>query len=396
MNSKKLLVFFLLAFSALTLAQQRVAFTTSVSGDADLSSWPDAGVNTGLSAGDAICQSRATAAGLDNAANFVALLSDFVDDAYCRLNGLTGKKSDLCGLISLPEDAGPWMNTKAENFAESLPMMLHPNNQVYRSLKYDEFGEAVNSRYFTGSRVGADLVDGDEDCSGWTANSSEFVRTGSSQASASGVLSVGSSSCSASIRLACFETGAGDALVAELPTGSLAFVTQASGSGDFNSWPLAGGENGLEAADQICQSSALNAGMPSPEAFIAWISDDLTDAIDRFEYSGPWFRQDGVIIAHDMAELFSGELNAPINLTENTNYLGNNGVWTGTDAFGIAEVENCQNWQSANNADDGRMGSAHFIDVFSSFFIVGCDFTFARLYCLHNVDIDFIFENGFE
>jgi hypothetical protein len=56
-------------------------FVTSVQGQGDLSAWAEAGGNTGVAAGDAICVARATAAGLANAANFKAWLSDTSTDA---------------------------------------------------------------------------------------------------------------------------------------------------------------------------------------------------------------------------------------------------------------------------------------------------------------------------
>ena len=77
---------------------ERLAFHTSTTGNADLSSWAEvAGTGlTGLEAADAICNARAAAAGIDG--TFAAWMSDDDDDAYCRVNGLTGKKSTNCGL----------------------------------------------------------------------------------------------------------------------------------------------------------------------------------------------------------------------------------------------------------------------------------------------------------
>ena len=72
----------------------KVVFVTSVNGSGDLGSWPGAGGNTGLAAGDAIWQARADAAGLTG--TFKAWLSDSSTDAkgaYCPLapgSGLTG------------------------------------------------------------------------------------------------------------------------------------------------------------------------------------------------------------------------------------------------------------------------------------------------------------------
>jgi len=384
-------------FSVSVSAQQRVAFVTSVNGNADLSSWEDAGSNTGLAAGDAICQARASVAGLANPANFVALLSDTVDDAYCRLTGHSGKKADLCGQASLPLNAGPWVNMMGENFAEGFPEMLSPDLQVYRTLRFNEFGEAVSTRYFTGSNDKGALYSENRVCEDWTSSTAAYGSAGSSDASGSGVFSVGINSCGSNLPLACFEMGVGDPLVAETPLGSLAFVTSERGQGDLSTWPSANGEVGINAADEICQSAAFDAGLAMPEEFIAWISDDFVNAIDRFEYTGPWFRLDGVVVAHSLAELASGQLNAPNNVTENMFYFGNIGVWTGTNAFGVAHNDNCQNWQSVSNNDNGLIGVSHYANTrFTEHFNSACHNNYSRLYCFHNVALDLIFKNGLE
>jgi hypothetical protein len=57
------------------------------------------------------------------------------------------------------------------------------------------------------------------------------------------------------------------------------FVTSASGSANFSSWPSATpGAVGLEAADSICRNLATTAGLARPDAFRAWLSDSLDDA----------------------------------------------------------------------------------------------------------------------
>jgi len=42
-----------------------------------------------------------------------------------------------------------------------------------------------------------------------------------------------------------------------------AFVTSASGTGNLNSWPDAGGLFGLAAGDAICRAQATAAGLPN-------------------------------------------------------------------------------------------------------------------------------------
>lgn len=65
----------------------RRAFVTSVSGTGVLSTWPDAGGVTGISAADAICQARARYAGYTNAASFKAWAAYSSIYAVNRLSG---------------------------------------------------------------------------------------------------------------------------------------------------------------------------------------------------------------------------------------------------------------------------------------------------------------------
>ena len=63
----RLLIFLLVSicFSSQLIAQNRVAFVTSATGNGDLSTWPDAEKGlVGLAAADSICIARATSAEL--------------------------------------------------------------------------------------------------------------------------------------------------------------------------------------------------------------------------------------------------------------------------------------------------------------------------------------------
>src|SRR5512144_279538 len=83
---------FLVAAAALG-ALPRQVFVTSVYGPATLSSWPVATPGaTGTDAADSICRNLAVAAGLDRSSSFRAWLSDSLDDAWCRVQDLTGTR----------------------------------------------------------------------------------------------------------------------------------------------------------------------------------------------------------------------------------------------------------------------------------------------------------------
>ena len=141
------LIFLLLVMVGLAepvVAQQRVAFVTSVRGDADLDTWPVDGLTgTGLAAADQICVKLAEDAGLENAANFVAWISDSADDAYCRIHNLTGKKADNCGQADLPASAGPWVRTDGKPFAPSVEFLVDNERVVYHPLSVDQNGDDI-------------------------------------------------------------------------------------------------------------------------------------------------------------------------------------------------------------------------------------------------------------
>lgn len=96
-----------------------LVFITSTSGSGNLASWPGAAGQSGLAAGDAICQSAAEESGLPDPSSFVAWLSTSSADARDRVTA-----------------AGPFKRldayTVANNFADltdgSLDTTIHVNN----------------------------------------------------------------------------------------------------------------------------------------------------------------------------------------------------------------------------------------------------------------------------
>ena len=147
-----------------------VSFVTSSVGTGDLSTWPDAvsaGTATGLAAGDAVCQARAQAAGLTG--TFKGWLSDDNNDAYCRMHGLSGRKSANCGQTALPAWAGPWVRMDGEPFAEVISK-LTGSYAVLTPAKLDEMNHLAPYEYWTGTNIyGESSTD---TCTGWTDSSS--------------------------------------------------------------------------------------------------------------------------------------------------------------------------------------------------------------------------------
>jgi hypothetical protein len=139
-------------------ATGKIAFITTVSGNGNLGSWPDAGGASGIAAGDAICQARATAAGLANAANFRAWLSDSSMDAKDRYT------SD-----------GPWVRPDGVKVAEDMADLT--DGSLFTAITQDESGGyRGNTGAWTGT--GTDGILTANICADWTDGTNAINGTG--------------------------------------------------------------------------------------------------------------------------------------------------------------------------------------------------------------------------
>jgi len=372
----------------------RVAFVTSVNGTGNLGSWADAGGETGVDAGDAICRARAAAGGLANASSFVAWLSTSTDDAYCRLHGFSGTKATDCGQVQLPVDAGPWNRTDGAPFSESIDRLLNPERLVYYPLAADEFGNLVTGQTFTSTFLDGTWLPQFGTCSEWTVSSPASAWKGDSTRGSGGWTSAGGIVCDDTAHLFCFEPGSGPALSLPNETGNPVFVTSVNGSGDLGGWADAGGETGLDAADAICQARATAAALPDASTYKAWISDTATDAIDRFQHLGPVARLDGVRVAHSLDDLVDGQILASINFTDTDLYLGNSAAWTDTGTNGQLNGSSCTDWTSNSTGVWAYAGATNGTDAtWTLQFYQACSSTIPRLYCIGDSSV--IFSSSF-
>lgn len=387
-----LIVFALLAATTQLLAQQRVTFVTSATGNANLSTWTEAGDNlTGLAAADSICVAQATSGGLANPENFVAWMSDDTDDAYCRVHGLTGKRNANCGETELPVAAGPWIRS------DGLPARASIDNAVdiYMPNLTDESGNPIAIDQLAWSAATTTGAAYGDNCENWTdENAGLAVRLPLQMNTwnANGAVDCNSTD----LHLLCVETGQGDALEFPDTLGNIAFHTNADGTGNFSTWNEADPDTiGIEAADSICNNEAMSEGLPWPGRYKAWLSDGSTDARDRFESDGPWNRPDGLEVAETKADLIDGVLDTAIVQAENGNYRAFAGVWTGTNADGTRSTDHCNSW--ASEATTGLIGqSQHSNGDWTERTTQSCDMASNRLYCLSDVDLNIVFEDGFE
>lgn len=339
-------------------AVRRRAFVTSVSGTGNLASWPDAGGLGGLAAGDQICRNRAAAAGLPNANSYRAWLSHATTDAYCHVQGLTGKRSNNCN-GGTPSPAGPWFGNGAfpAPVSEDLDR-LTDDGVIYRPMLYDEFGTALDNwatdRFWTGTRRdGTGVANGN--CSSWVVAAADVNGLRGSAARTAQTWTYGSyAACSQPQRLLCLEPGVSEPTGQNWPApASLIFVTSAMGPGDLSLWPQAGGATGLAAGDAICRNLAAAAHLPAPNSFVAWLSAGSAAAADRLTANGPFRRIDGVSIAGSKASLLSGSNVGSLHQFETGAYLLSEGgglAWTGTDGQGEPNGDDCNGWTSD---DDG-------------------------------------------
>jgi hypothetical protein len=116
-------------------------------------------------------------------------------------------------------------------------------------------------------------------------------------------------------------------------------------------------ETGLASADVVCQQVAEEAGLEG--RFVAWMSDDQFDAIDRIDGEGPFVRMDGEVLFPDHASLAGVPL-APITVNElGETYACDSGthkVWTGTRTGGRWGLYDCVGWTSRDGDFDAMMG----------------------------------------
>lgn len=365
----------------------RRIFQTSVKGTGNLSTWPDAHGKTGIEAGDAICQSRADAAGLSG--TFVAWLSDDNNDAYCRLHQLSGKKADNCGLSELPVDGGPWVRTDGFPFASDAAH-LFGRNVVYSTVTTDEFGIAhlLSGGYFTATTNQGTVYKNEyaTTCDNWT-NSPEAMVGGGVAVFGAGSWSNGSTGyCNMARALLCIETGSGPPIHESYKrSGKKIFLSSIQGNGNLSSWHGAGGKTGIAAGDSICQTLAREAGLENAEHFKAWLSDTHTSAFERIQSDGPWVRMDGIRIADNRQGLKADNLPTVLNLTEKGDYIASGAsAWTGTLRDMQPDTQRtCNDWQTDSSESNGRVGRTFDTESWTTSGYPSCNYSF-YLYCIED------------
>ena len=128
-----------------------LTFVTSIAGPGELESWPQAGGEAGLAAGDAICQNLAGAAHLPAPQSFVAWLSDATADA---VDALTGN--------------GPFRRLDGFAIAGSKAALV--GGPVLNSIHIDENFVYIQRLGSTWTGTGADGLHTGTDCAFWSSS----------------------------------------------------------------------------------------------------------------------------------------------------------------------------------------------------------------------------------
>ena len=115
-----------------------------------------------------------------------------------------------------------------------------------------------------------------------------------------------------------------------------------------------GSIGGLAGADTLCRSAASGLG----GTWVAWVSGEGMNAIDRIDFPGPYVTVNHVLVALTKTDLLTAPLEHLINVKEDGTELMSDKpwVWTGTLRNGTASY-NCNNWTTGNGAIPGVAGS---------------------------------------
>jgi hypothetical protein len=138
------------------------------------------------------------------------------------------------------------------------------------------------------------------------------------------------------------------------PLGLRVFVTSAEYSGNLVAEARI--QDGLEAADALCQTAADGANLGG--RFVAYLSSKSDDATTRFPEDGPFHLLDGRTLAYRNAAAVGAGSTAQVS-NEKGAALLHESFWTGSSAGGRASGADCEGWSKADLFSDGSIASAY-------------------------------------
>jgi hypothetical protein len=306
-----------------------------------------------LASADAICQARASAAGL--AGTYVAWLSSASQNARDRLGGARG-----------------WVRIDGKPVADTLADLVA--GKLWFPIAQDELGQPKSGlTVATGT-----LADGTagKTCSDWSSTSASVtVGDGGGGTEAWTAVFSDVALCGQSLPLLCFGVDRVARVTPPAETGRRAFLLAGP-------WSPAGG---LTSADARCAADATAAGLSG--TYRALLATTSATAASRFDtVNRPlWVRVDGTPIAESFSAFLARKLLAPIDVTAAGAYVGDTLVWAGASGLTLTptSADNCADWTvaSGQNSYVGRAGRTS--SVFFGTGTAPCSFgTMTRLYCL--------------
>ncbi len=277
-----------------------------------------------LANADAICNVRATEAGLPG--TFVAWLATSTTTAPSRLGTARGwVRPDGLIVVDTVDDL-------------LVGLMIHP-------IVLDEHG--VDHSYDANPYVatGTDVTGLGPNCTDYT-DPAGTVFEGVSALAFLAWTHRTTSACNQPVHLYCFGIDLDVPLVIAPSAGRLAFVSV----GTFTP------TTGIAAADTICTDEAGSAGLPG--SYLAMLPVG-GPAAARFDTAGPtWVRRDGVPLAATATDFMNGTLLAPLNVTAAGAYTDAD-VMTGSDTpLALTVGEDCAVWSSASSGSNLGYASA--------------------------------------
>ena len=321
----------------------------------------------GLAGADAICQARASAAGLPG--TYKAWLSASTASARTRLGAATG-----------------WVRTDGKPFANGLADLTA--GRILYPLVLDERGASVAGVTAWTATTGTGNLTSTA-CSDWTDGTSTAVTAtiGFSDYGTSGWTQNGGGTCASTQHLYCLGTSWTATATPPAATGvRRAFVTDGA-------WIPSGG---LAGADALCTSEATAAGLPG--TYRALLATSTATAASRFSITGgPWARVDDVVLAPTAAGFLGTAAGAPpvfwqapLNVSASRQYRFDR-AWAGAPTLASnGNGTSCGNWTTAASTAWGDVGitaSSRTATAFANYTTLGsgitaCDTTGNKIYCL--------------
>jgi hypothetical protein len=284
-----------------------------------------------LSGADAICNMRAMQGGIPG--TYVAWLSTTTIAARTRLAGAQG-----------------WIRTDGKPFVDTVTDLV-TNSRIYYPLDHDESSMLV---------TGESVVTGTDDAGNPLSNCADYsdpaqtIYFGAVDGTAHAWTAESTVSCANTSRIYCFGIDRAVPLTVPTATGRIAFLT----TGNFI--PDAGG---LATADTLCANEAASAGITG-RMFHALLATTTAPAVSRVSLSGAtWVRTDGIPLFAAPADLMTGVMVAPLNVTAGKTYRIIQAFAGATDVASTSgSVVNCSDWTSSTGT--GNVGLPSYISAY--------------------------------